>query len=118
MKTTAQSEVRNFNLKKNDMVSVMAGKERGKSGKVLRIDIKKGYAIVEKLNIVKRHKKPDNQMRQGGIIERESPIRISNLMLICDKCGKPVRVRVKRVENESKKVRICAKCNSELDKKA
>ena len=117
MKSNAKSVVRNFNLKKNDMVSVMVGKERGKSGKILRLDIKKGYAIVEKLNIVKRHKKPDGQTKQGGIIEREAPIRISNLMLVCDKCGKPVRVRIKRVENGAKKIRVCIKCNDEFDKR-
>ncbi|HQN20685.1 MAG TPA: 50S ribosomal protein L24 [Syntrophobacteraceae bacterium] len=107
-------ECRKYRIKKNDTVMVIAGKEKGKSGKVMRIIPKKDRAIVEKLNIVKRHLKPSQQTRQGGILERESPIHISNLMLICSKCTDPTRVGFKILE-DNRKVRYCKKCNEVID---
>lgn len=103
-----------YRLKKNDTVMVIAGKERGKSGKILRIIPKKDRAIVEKINMVKRHLKPSQQARQGGILEREAPIHITNLMLICSKCTDPTRVGY-RVLEDNRKVRFCKKCNEVLD---
>ncbi|MEN6438720.1 MAG: 50S ribosomal protein L24 [Syntrophobacter sp.] len=102
-----------FNIKKNDMVSVITGKDKGKSGKVLRVIPKKDRVIVEKINMIKRHMKPNQQTRQGGILEKESPIHISNLMLICSKCTDPTRVGHKTVDD--KKVRFCKKCQEVID---
>jgi len=103
-----------YHIKKNDTVKVIAGKEKGKTGKVLRIVTKKGRAIVEKLNMVKRHMRPGPQSRQGGILEREAPIHISNLMLICSKCTDSTRVGYKILE-DSRKVRYCKKCKEGID---
>jgi len=103
-----------YNIKKNDMVMVIAGKEKGKSGKVLRIVPKKDRAIVEKLNMVKRHMRPGAYSRQGGILEREAPIHISNLMLLCSKCTDPTRVGY-RILEDNRKVRCCKKCNEVID---
>ncbi len=102
-------------IKKNDLVMVTKGKEKGKSGKVLRVIPEKGKAIVEKLNFIKRHAKPSQQMRQGGIVEKEAPLTLSNLMVICPKCNQPVRTGKKRLE-DSKSVRTCRKCGEILDK--
>ena len=103
------------NLKKNDLVIVIAGKEKGKSGRILRVLTKKDRAIVEKINFVKRHQRPSGQQRQGGIIEREGPLHLSNLMLICASCNKPVRVGRKALE-DGKKARYCKKCGEMTDK--
>jgi large subunit ribosomal protein L24 len=105
---------KHYHIKKNDTVMVMAGKDKGKSGKVMRIIPKKDRAIVEKLNMIKRHMKPSQQSRQGGILEREAPIHISNLMLICSKCTDPTRVGY-RVLEDQRKVRFCKKCNEVID---
>ncbi len=103
------------NLKKNDLVMVIAGKEKGKSGRILRLYTKKDRAIVEKINFVKRHQRPSGQQRQGGIIEKEAPICLSNLMLICESCNKPVRVGRKVLE-DGKRARYCKKCGEMTDK--
>lgn len=102
-----------FHIKKNDTVKIIAGKDKGKSGKVLRVIPKKDRAIVEKINMVKRHMKPNQQTRQGGILEREAPIHISNVMLICSKCTDPTRVGYKTVDD--RKVRYCKKCEEVID---
>jgi len=94
---------------------VTKGKEKGKSGKVLRILPEKGRAIVEKVNFIKRHSRPSQQMRQGGIIEKEAPLPLSNLMVLCAKCNKPVRTRKKQLEDGGK-VRVCHQCGDVLDK--
>jgi large subunit ribosomal protein L24 len=107
-------ERKKYRIKKNDTVMVIAGKEKGKSGKVMRIIPKKDRAIVEKLNIVKRHLKPSQQARQGGILEREAPIQMSNLMLICSKCTDPTRVGF-RILEDNRKVRYCKKCSEVID---
>ena len=103
-----------YAIRKNDTVKVIAGKDKGKTGKVLRIIPKRGRAIVEKLNMVKRHLRPSEQARQGGILERESPIEMSNLMLICSKCTDPTRVGYRMLDDEQK-VRFCKKCNEVID---
>jgi len=102
-------------IRKNDLVRVTKGKEKGKSGKVLRVLPEKGKAIVEKINFVKRHAKPSQQFRQGGIIEKEAPLTLSNLMVLCPKCNKAVRTGRKRLEDR-KSVRTCKKCGEILDK--
>ena len=102
-------------LKKNDVVMVVAGKELGKSGKVLRLLPKKQRLIVEKVNMIKRHSKPNAQLRQGGIVEKEGSIHISNVMILCHKCNAPVRIG-KRIMEDGSKVRVCHKCGDVLDK--
>lgn len=103
-----------YRIRKNDKVMVIAGREKGKSGKVLRVIPKKDRAIVEKLNMVKRHMRPGLHSREGGILEREAPIHISNLMLICSKCTDPTRVGYKILEDD-RKVRFCKKCGEIID---
>jgi large subunit ribosomal protein L24 len=100
-------------LKKGDIVKIIAGKERGKTGKVLKIVVDKDQVVVEKLNIVKRHKKPDAKAK-GGIVEKEGPINISNVMFLCSKCDTGVRVGYKILEDGGK-TRVCKKCNEILD---
>ena len=104
-----------YHIKRDDIVMVVAGKEKGKTGKVLKIFPKKDRAVVEKVNFIKRHAKPSQQMRQGGIIEKEAPLTLSNLMVLCPKCNKPVRTGRKRLEDK-KSVRVCKKCGDVLDK--
>jgi large subunit ribosomal protein L24 len=105
---------KHYHIKKNDLVMVTNGKDKGKSGKVLRIVKKKDRLVVEKVNLIKKHVKP-SQKSKGGIMERESPIHISNVMIYCEKCSKPVRVGKKILEN-GKKVRYCKKCAEVIDK--
>jgi large subunit ribosomal protein L24 len=102
-----------YHVKKNDNVMVTTGKDKGKTGKVLRINYKTDRIIVEKVNMVKRHVKA-SQKTKGGIMERESSLHVSNVMIYCDKCSKPVRVGTKIVD--SKKVRYCRKCDEVFDK--
>jgi large subunit ribosomal protein L24 len=101
-------------IKKNDRVTVLGGKEKGKIGAVLKVDQKKGRAIVEKINMVKRHSRPGGKTAKGGIIEKESPIHLSNLMLVCNKCAEPTRIG-KRILEDGTKVRVCKKCGELLD---
>jgi len=96
-------------LKKGDMVKVLAGKDKGKTGKILKTIPEKDRVIVEKINIVKKHKRPD-QKTKGGIIEKEGPLYVSKVALFCSKCNAGVRIRSKVLE-DGKKVRICSKCN-------
>ena len=102
-------------IKKNDMVKIITGKEKGKSGKVLRLIPEKQKAVVERVNFVKRHARPSQKMRQGGIVEKEAPLSISNLMVVCPKCNKTLRVGKKNLEDGTK-VRVCNKCGEILDK--
>ncbi len=104
-------------IRKNDQVMIMAGKEIGKTGKVLSVNRKKQTVLVEKLNLVKRHMKPSDKHKQGGIVEKEAPINVSNLMIFCNKCTKPVRVGKKFLDEKNlKKVRYCKKCGEVVDK--
>ncbi|MCH7650307.1 MAG: 50S ribosomal protein L24 [Nitrospinae bacterium] len=102
-------------LKKDDIVEVIAGREKGKKGKILVLYPGDGKLTVEKLNMVKRHTKPSAQNKQGGIVEKEGRLAISNVMLVCDKCGKGVRVKRKQLE-DGKRVRVCIKCGEVMDK--
>ena len=104
----------NYHIKKNDTVMVIAGKEKGKSGKVLRILTKKDRAVVEKVNFIKRHMRPGPHSRQGGIVEKENPINISNLMVVCGKCTDPTRVG-RRVLEDGSRVRFCKKCDEIIE---
>jgi large subunit ribosomal protein L24 len=84
--------VQKFHIKKNDLVMVVNGKESGKSGRILKVLPEKGKVIIEKINFIKRHARPHGKQRQGGILEKEAPLHISNVMLLCEKCNKPVRI--------------------------
>ena len=101
-------------MKKDDKVKVIAGKDKGKVGKVLKVIGKKNRLLVENINIVKRHTKPSAQNRQGGILESEAPIHWSNVMLMCNKCIEPMRVKKKTLD-DGKMVRICSKCSEIID---
>lgn len=100
-------------IKKNDKVIVLVGKEQGKIGNVLKVDMEKGCAIVEKINVMKRHSRARSKTPKGGIIEKEAPIHISNLMLICNKCAEPTRIGKRTLEDGSR-VRVCKKCGELL----
>ena len=101
-------------IKKDDKVRVIAGKEKGKMGKVLRVFGDKDRVIIENVNFVKRHTKPGGQTRQGGIIEKEAPIHWSNVMLMCNKCINHVRIKMQRLE-DGRMVRVCKKCGEVID---
>jgi len=101
-------------IKKDDLVEVIAGNEKGKRGKVVRVIREKGRVVVEKTNMVKRHTKP-TQTSQGGILEKEASMHLSNVALVCTKCDKPVQTRVKYLEDGAK-VRACKGCGEVFDK--
>jgi large subunit ribosomal protein L24 len=101
-------------IRKNDTVIIIAGKDRGKRGKVRRALPKEDRVIVDGLNMIKRHSRARRAARQAGIIELEAPIHVSNVMLLCDKCGKPTRVSF-RFLTDGKKVRICNLCQEVID---
>ncbi len=103
-----------LNLKKEDTILVLTGKEKGKKGRVLRIDREKNRVVAEQINIIKKHMKPNRQHTQGGIIDMEAPIHISNVMLICTRCSKPTRIGNVKLES-GKKVRVCKKCKEVMD---
>ncbi|MGN6717346.1 MAG: 50S ribosomal protein L24 [Candidatus Binatia bacterium] len=101
-------------IRKNDSVIVIGGKERGKTGKVLRVLPDRDAVVIERLNMVKRHTKPRGPQQPGGIVEKEAAIHASNIMILCDKCNAPVRVGHKTLA-DGKKIRICRRCNEALD---
>ncbi|MCE5194594.1 MAG: 50S ribosomal protein L24 [Nitrospiraceae bacterium] len=101
-------------IKKNDTVIVLTGKEKGKKGRVLSVLHSKGKIIVEKINLIKKHMKPNKKYSQGGIIEKEAPLQISNVMLVCPRCNKPTRIGNDIIEN-GKKARVCKKCKETID---
>ncbi len=103
-----------LNLRKNDNVMSITGKERGTTGKILKVLSEKDRAIIERLNLVKRHTKPRGPQQPGGIVEKEASIHVSNLMLMCDRCNAPVRYGHK-VLGDGKKVRICRRCGETID---
>ena len=96
-------------IKKNDIVKILAGRDSGKTGKILTVFPKKMKALVQGINMVKKHSRRKNNDQQGGIISKESPVDISNLMIICQKCSKAVKVGFNRL-SDGTKVRICKKC--------
>ena len=100
-------------IKKGDLVMVIAGKERGKTGKVLDVQVKSGRMTIEKLNMIKRHTKPNAKNKQGGILEREGSINASNVMAYCESIQKPSRIRIKVLE-DGRKVRVYQKAPAEL----
>ena len=103
-------------VKKGDNVYILAGEDKGKTGKVLNVDLKKSRVVVEGVSVATKHKKPKPPQDQGGIVHIETPIDVSNVMVICTSCKKPSKLAIK-VEGEGKnkeKVRMCKKCGSEI----
>lgn len=105
---------KSLSVRKGDRVRIIAGKDAGKEGKVLRSFPEKERVVVEGANMIKRHQRPTNQMPQGGILEREGTIHVSNVMLVCPGCGQPTRVGHKR--EEGVRTRVCKKCGNAVDK--
>lgn len=99
-------------IKKGDMVQIIAGREKGKTGKVLRVSREDSRILIEKLNLVKRNTKPTQKSPQGGVLEKEAPLHVSNVLLLCPKCNKGVRFGAKI--NGNKKTRACKKCGTEI----
>ena len=112
------SEVEGMKIRKGDRVMIMRGKHKGEVGKVLQVIPKKNRVIVEGINKVKRHVRSlqTDGPKQPTIVEREAPIHVSNVMIICPSCNKPTRVAIKRIQENGRKLRlrICKKCNSEI----
>ena len=105
-----------LHVRKDDEVMILAGKDRGKTGKVLRVFPSEGRAIVEHTNVIRRHTRPNPQRNvKGGIVDRESPLNVSNLMVICRECSKPSRVGYSLL-SDGKKVRTCRNCGGTIDK--
>ena len=102
-----------MNVKKNDTVVVLSGKDKGKRGKVLSVDPESRKVIVEKVNLASRHQKPRKQGEEGGIIQKETPLYASKVMTVCPKCDKPTRVAHK-INEDGKKVRVCKHCGAEI----
>ena len=102
-------------IRKNDTVMVIAGRERGKTGKVVRVFAERGRATVERLNMVKRHTKARGPQSPYGIVDKEAPIHLSNLMVMCDKCNAPVRMGKLHLE-DGRSVRVCRRCKEQLDR--
>jgi len=102
-----------LHVKKDDTVVVLTGKDKGKSGKILKVIPKKMRVIVEGVNIIKKHQKPTPSNPDGGIITKEAPIHVSNVLLFCPKCAKGVRTK-KKIDGD-RKIRVCVKCGNEFD---
>ncbi len=104
-----------MNLRKNDTVLVLVGKDKGKRGRIFRVDPSGQAALVEGINTIRRSMRPKPNVRQAGIIQREAPINISNLKLICPSCDKPSRVLIQRGTEKGRKTRICKACQSVIE---
>jgi len=100
-------------IRKNDMVMVVKGRDRGKTGKVLRVLPNEGRVLVERLNLVKRHSKPRGAASPGGIVEKEAPLQIANVMYFCDRCNAPVRVGTK-IAQDGERTRMCRRCGESV----
>ncbi len=100
-------------IKKNDTVSIIAGKDKGKKGKVLSVSLLEHNVLVEGLNLVKKARRRTQQDQKGGIVDIEAPIHLSNVMLICKQCNKPVRVRFSVLKDKSK-IRECKSCGASI----
>jgi large subunit ribosomal protein L24 len=103
-------------FKKDDTVLVIAGRERGKTGKVVKVLRERGKVLVERINVIKRHRKATGPQNPGGILEKEAALDLSNVMLICPACNKPTRVGRKHLTEGRKRVRTCKKCRETIDR--
>ena len=102
-------------IRKNDTVMVIAGRERGKTGKVLRVLGDKSRIVIERLNMVKRHRKSRGAGQPGGVVEKEASIHLSNVMMMCDRCNAPARIGARRLEDGSS-TRVCRRCGEVIDR--
>ena len=113
---TAARERTRINIKKNDTVTVVSGRDAGKQGKVLKVIPEKNRVIVQGVGFTKKHTRPNPQRNiKGGIAEREAPIHASNVMVVCGECGERTRIGAKRLADGGK-TRVCRKCDGVLDK--
>ncbi len=106
-----------MNIRRDDKVVVLSGKDKGKQGKVLAVDPKAGKVVVEGISVAMRHTKPRRQGEEGGIIKKETPIYACKVQVVCPKCDKATRVAhsfVTGKDGESKKIRVCKHCGAEL----
>ena len=101
-------------IKREDTVQILAGKDKGKRGKVQAVLKKEGLVLVEGVNIIKKHTRQRQNVRQAGIVEKEAPLNISNVVIVCNNCDKPVRIGKKFLEDQ-RKVRICSSCQEVID---
>ena len=101
-------------IRRNDQVEVLSGRDRGVRGEVVAVNARENRAIVNGVNLVKRHQRPTGPQNPGGIIEREAPIDLSNLGLVCNACGSAVRVKFNQLD-DGRKVRVCIKCDEVMD---
>ena len=108
--------VKKVHIRKNDIVKVISGKEKGKVGRVLKIDRENGRVYVEKINMVKRHIKPGKSHPQGGIVEKEAGLALSNVLIMCDKCNLPTRI-AHPVDGAGSRSRACKRCGDVLETK-
>lgn len=103
-----------MSIRKNDTVLVIAGKDKGKRGTVTRVIPREGRVVVEGVNVVKRHTRGQAGARQAGIIQQEAPLALSNVVLVCNKCNAPTKVK-RAILEDGRKVRVCRKCNETVD---
>ncbi|MBI4202878.1 MAG: 50S ribosomal protein L24 [Chloroflexi bacterium] len=101
-------------VRQNDTVVIISGRDRDKRGKVQSVLPKKGLVVVEGLNMVKRHQRPTAMMRQAGIIQKEAPLPLARVMVVCPRCNKGARVGYHTLE-DGRKVRVCRKCKEMID---
>ncbi len=106
-----------MHIAKNDTVEVIAGNDRGKRGKVLKVNPKSNRVVVEGVNFIHRHTKARRQGEQGGIIEKEAALHVSNIMLVCTKCNKGVRIRTKILADKTK-TRTCTQCGEMIERRS
>ena len=107
--------MQSVHVRRGDTVGVIAGSERGKRGKVLRVLPDEGRVLVEHVNMIKKHQRPTQKLRQGGIIEREGPLPLSNVLVVCPRCDKPSRLGAK-ILGDGRKVRTCRRCGESIDR--
>jgi large subunit ribosomal protein L24 len=107
--------MQSIHVRRGDTVGVIAGRERGKRGKVLHVLTDKGRVVVEHVNMIKKHQRPTQKLRQGGIIEREGPLALSNVLVVCPRCDKPSRTGMK-ILSDGRKVRSCKRCGEAIEK--
>jgi large subunit ribosomal protein L24 len=114
MAKAKKPEPRCIRLRKNDLVEVISGKEKGKTGKILRVLKDKNKLVIEKINLIKRHTRASPTTGQGGIVEKEGPLEVSKVMLVCPKCATATRFHLAETA-EGKKTRVCRKCKEMID---
>ena len=107
--------MQSVHVRRGDTVGVIAGREKGKRGKVLRVLTDKGRVLVEHVNMIKKHQRPTQKLRQGGIIEREGALALSNVLVVCSRCDKPSRTGMK-ILGDGRKLRTCKRCGEAVDK--